>query len=105
MGLPVAVAVGADAGGARARLAVLAPETVGRLGVDETCVILSETLPCWNRGLEMLTIGVDEGDDVEVVLAEEGPHKGIIVVVASRQLQGDVLNNLAESTRQLPFRL
>lgn len=34
---PVAVHVGADAGAGRAALAVLAPETVVGLGVDETC--------------------------------------------------------------------
>lgn len=74
MGGPVAVDVAADARGARVGLAVLAPETVAGLGVDEA-------------------VRVDDGEDVELVLVDEGLDGGVGAVVG-QEVVGLVLGDL-----------
>lgn len=65
VGGPVAVDVGADAGGAG--LAVFAPEARGRLGVDEA-------------------VGVDYGENVVVVFVDEGFDGGAVGVVVEESV-------------------
>lgn len=90
---PVAVAVGTDAGRAGARLAVLAPEAVGGLGVDEAWRGVSKVEGPWD-GQGELTVGVREGDDIVVVLVNETRDVGIALEVAVDQLPSEILNSL-----------
>jgi hypothetical protein len=97
---PVAVAVGAEAGCVEgwAWLAVFAPEAVVGLGVDEACgggVLVRGR--CWGVVLEeswdlLLTIGVVERDEVEVVVVEEGCHVAFAGLVAVDELVGEVFD-------------
>lgn len=91
---PVAVDVAAEAGGvAWARLPVFAPETLDLLAVDEACVALvGEMLRGWGSGVR--TVGVDKGDDVEVVRVEERFREGVTALVAGDELRGNILYDL-----------
>lgn len=88
---PVAVDVGADAGLATASLAVLAPETVVAGGVDETWTSQSCS---WGRNSRWLTIGVDDGEHIDVVVVECLADSGIILLVSIDDLVGQVFNRL-----------
>jgi hypothetical protein len=96
---PVAVAIGSQAGcvDVWARLAVFAPEAVVGLGVDEA----------WEGGWSfslgglllagdffLLTVGVVEGDEVEVVVVEEGCHVAFAGFVAVDELVCEVFDYL-----------
>ncbi|VUC20318.1 unnamed protein product [Clonostachys rosea] len=97
--LPVAVDVAAVAGwvccvGGRG-LSVLAPEAVGGLGVDEAWRRISvASLEIGRGGSVLLTIGVHEGEDPEVVFVQGGCDESIILRVAVDELKCDILNNL-----------
>lgn len=94
---PVAVHVGTDASVARARLTVLAPQTVLGGGPDEafTHESVKSALRCIPR---QLTIRVDDGHDVEVILVNDVGDEGILLAVALDELVGHVLDRLIEAT-------
>lgn len=69
---PVSVDVASHAAGGRRSLAVLAPHAVRRLRVGET-------------------VGVDNGEDIKVVLVLEGP---VVCIGGSQKLVRGIFNNL-----------
>jgi hypothetical protein len=103
---PVAVAVGAEAGCVEgwAGLAVFAPEAVVGLGVDEAWVgvglaWLEAVGGC--AGIDLLTVGVVEGDEVEVVVVEEGCYIAFTGLVAVDELVCEVFDYLGMSVARL----
>lgn len=52
---------------------------------------------------KVLTIGVDEGDDVVVELVDETLDGGVAVDVAADQLPGQVLNSLRDMSALIPL--
>jgi hypothetical protein len=92
---PVAVDITANTGASRDSLSVLAPETVGGLGVDEAYNRESVQLQCtWLH--EKLTIRVDNGGDVKVVLVDESLDSRVGAVLG-QQLVGHVLGSLKQT--------
>jgi hypothetical protein len=48
----------------------------------------------WCERIGVITIGVHDGDDVEVVLVQEGLDLLVAALVAQDELTSDVLNDL-----------
>lgn len=91
---PVAVDVTANAGASRDGLTVLAPETVGGLSVDEAYHY--ELVTIQTRSWVMLTIRVDNGGDVKVVLVNNSLDSSVRSVLG-QQLVGQVLGSLEQT--------
>lgn len=90
---PVPVYVASEAGAvAGAGLPVLSPESLGGLGVNESCNWLIGVLRMsWRL---VLTIWVDKRNDVKVVFVQKGCCEFIASLVSFDQLCCDVLDSL-----------
>lgn len=91
---PVAVDVTTNTGAARDGLTVLAPETVGGLSVDEA--YHHDLAIIHTRRWVMLTIRVDNGGDVKVVLVDNSLDSSVGSVLG-QQLVGQVLGSLRQT--------